>query len=625
MRARSAISRSLAVFLLAVATWARGADDPNAAPPQPPEPPAQVVRSIDWEGVKALATSDLQERIFTPERPFWKFWSDLPPFDEATLEGDMQRIAATYREYSHYRARASYELHWDPAGHEVAIVIRVEEGPAVHLDSFAIDLSEMPNGAARWKPILVDPLPLKKGDPFTVAVYGGAKRALLQNLANYGFPDAQITGGGEVDLATNTATISWAVQPGPRVLIGEVRIHGEHTVSDEVVRRELTFKPGDVYSEKEIQDSQRLVSDLGVFRTAIISQVKDDPNAPEPEGPPPGKVTRPIDVSLEERPLRNVRLGLGYGTEDKLRAQIGWLHRNVTGRADSFDVHARYSSLATEFQATLREPHIPDPRTTFYLDSRIRDDTLPAYDDTSLLTRASIERSLRKGWSGYVGYDLEFTDVRKVASGIQSQEEAYRLGYVDFGVRRITVDSLVDPTLGTWLEASVELSSHYLASVKDYGRWTLDGRAFYPIGPVVVAGRVLLGTIDAFGNTTDAALPVTKLFYAGGSATVRGYDFQKLGTDGRLGSAVGGQSLLNVSAEVRFPIWQELRGATFVDAAQLSDSAWLWQPQDLHYAVGFGLRYSTPLGPVRVDIAAPIHRPEGTDPVRIWFAIGQPF
>jgi outer membrane translocation and assembly module TamA len=135
----------------------------------------------------------------------------------------------------------------------------------------------------------------------------------------------------------------------------------------------------------------------------------------------------------------------------------------------------------------------------------------------------------------------------------------------------------------------------------------------------------MLGTISAFGPTDSAELPITKLFYGGGSALVRGYDFQHLGPEDAQGQPVGGDSLIVGSAEWRFPIWRELHGDTFVDAGQLSRNPWDWKWEDLRYSAGVGLRYATPLGPVRVDIATPINPPPGVDRVRVWFAIGQAF
>ncbi|MFI5315624.1 MAG: autotransporter assembly complex family protein [Myxococcota bacterium] len=622
MGAPRAISRAATVTVAAALLAALHAHAQDA------KPATAELAGIEWTGVSALGTADLAARLFTQARPWWKLWADRPPFDEPTLEGDMQRIAATYREYGRYRASARYALTWNESHDRVQVRIDVDEGSAVHLSSFAVDLSEMPGGEARWKSRLLHKLPLHVGEVFTVASYGAGKRSILQHLADAGFPDAAISGGGEVDLGNDTASVDWAVHPGPRVVIGEIRVSGMQTVSDDVIRNELTFKTGDVYSDAAIQKSQRQVSDLGLFRTAQI-RMDVDPNEPPPEGDPPGKVTRPVSVVVEERPLRSVRLGLGYGTEDRLRAQIGWLHRNVLGRADSLDIHARYSSLATEFQATLKEPHLPDFRTTLWLDSRIRDETVPAYDDVALLSRVAVERPLRRGWSGQLGYNLEWTSVRsvpsEVATGLTHPLDDYLLGYVDLKLRRITADSLVEPTNGTWLEASLETASNWIGSQKSYVRWTIDGRGFLPLGPTVIAARAMFGTISGFGATHGADLPITKLFYAGGSGTVRGYDFQHLGTDDAPGSPVGGDSILSGSLELRFPIWRALRGATFIDAGQLSSDPWDWKPENLRTSVGFGFRYATPLGPIRVDIASPLNPPDGVDHVRFWFAIGQPF
>jgi len=620
MRARRAVPLVLALALLL--------SGPASAADQAPRAKPEVgVRSISWTGLHAIDRSDLEARLFSQALPWWNLWSPLPEFDEPTLDGDMQRIAAVYRELGYYGAHARYMLERNEAGDEVKIRIAVEEGDPVHLASVAIDLSGLPGGDVRWHDRLVPSLPLKQGAVFSVGLYGGGKRKLLQQLGDAGFPDATVEGGGEVDIATNQATISWTVRPGPRVTLGVIRIEGMETVGEDVIRRELSFKSGDLYSDSEMLKSQRQISDLGIFRT---TQIELEPSAEEGPGkPPPERVTRDVVVRVQERSLRSVRLGLGYGTEDKLRAQIGWLHRNVTGRADSLDVRARYSSLTDEFQATLKEPHVPDPRTTLFIDSRIRDDTLPAYSAVALLGRVSIERALRLGWSGYVGYNLEWTDVRSVpnvaATELTNPLDKFLLGYVNLGVRRITTDSLVEPTRGSWLEAQVETAANWLGSQRSYVRGTVDARGYLPLGPTVLAARAMVGTISAFGPTDTAELPVTKLFYGGGSTLVRGYDFQHLGPDDAKGQAVGGDSLLVGSAEWRFPVWRELYGDTFVDAGQLSRNPWDWKWEDLRYSAGVGLRYATPLGPVRVDIATPINPPPGVDRVRVWFAIGQAF
>lgn len=598
------------------------ASDARAQQPSPPAAP--VLRAIEWRGTEALEPEQLQDRIFTQARPWWQLWKPRPPLDQATLDADMQRITDVYRENGHYRATAAYTLEWSPKQDEVTVVITVDEGPAVTLESWTIDLGELPGEPGRWPKLLLDGLPLEKGKVFTISLYGTAKRMLLQRMWDQGFADATVTGGGDVDLATETAEIHWVAHPGPRVRIGEIRIEGAKTVKSSVVRTELTFKPGDLYSDSALQQSQRQVSDLGLFRSVLILGL---PSEDESRGP--GKVIRPIVVRLEERPLRSVRVGAGYGTEDKVRLQAGWRHRNMFGRADPLDVNVFWSSIKTELQVTLREPHLPDPRTSLLLDSRIRDDTLPAYEDLGFLNRVGVERPLRQGWSGSIGYDAEAIDVEKVtdpnATGLANPSGNYVLGYLDFGVRRIATDSLVEPTRGTWLESGLETGSRYLGSQKSYVRWTFDARGFLPVGPVVLAGRAFIGSISGFAKTQSGDLPITKLFYSGGSAMSRGYDFQHLGNDNAPGHAVGGMSSLAASAELRFPLYGELRGVVFGDAGQLGTGPGDWQPTALRYSVGGGFRYLTPLGPIRLDIAAPLDPPPGVSNLRVWFAIGQAF
>ena len=200
------------------------------------------------------------------------------------------------------------------------------------------------------------------------------------------------------------------------------------------------------------------------------------------------------------------------------------------------------------------------------------------------------------------------------------------LGYVDLGLRRITADSLVEPTRGTWLESSVEVASRYVGSQKNYVRWTLDGRGFLPIGPTVLAGRALLGSLTGINKTNQSELPVTKLFYSGGSAMSRGYDFQHLGSDRAPGRPVGGECTARRLGRASLPdLGSAPRRRRSATQGQLGTGPRDWQPAKLRYSVGGGLRYATPLGPIRFDVATPLDAPSGVSNLRFWFAIGQAF
>jgi len=258
----------------------------------------------------------------------------------------------------------------------------------------------------------------------------------------------------------------------------------------------------------------------------------------------------------------------------------------------------------------------------------------PSFDPPALETDmeriAGLERSLAEHWRGRLAYNVAWSDVHDVPS-ITTQlftnpARRYLLCFFELGLRRDTTDDPLDPTRGTWLDFSLEPAAEAIGSQLDYVKSLLEGRVFVPIGPTVLASRLRIGTMVAFGNTLAADLPVTELFYSGGSDSVRGYGYQKLGPIGAEGEAVGGASLLEGSVELRFPIWSALQGVAFADAGQLSLQAWGWRPASLLYASGVGLRYRTPLGPIRFDVGVPLNPPNGgVQSYRLWFSIGQAF
>ena len=591
------------------------------------------VEAIVWTGARAVPPSELEPYLLTQNRPWWQAWASRPPFDPVALETDMERIPTLYRDHGYYAAQASYSLQWNRQHDAVRIRIDVEEGPPTRLESWGVDLSELPGGNAAWHEELTKGLPLLPGDIFTLKRYGSAKQLLLDRLADRGFPDATLSGGGDVDAAKATATVWWRVHPGARIVVGDIRIEGLSSVNEELVRRELTFHPGDTYSGAALERTQRAIYELGLFLWVTVAPVTDAGGGVADRGTsltPDAQLARPILITVRERKPRSVRFGVGYGTEDSLRLQGGWIDRNLLGRADRLEMKTQYSSLASTAQVTLREPRWPVADTVTLLSVKLENDTPPAYDARTASARLGFERLLAEHWRGRLAYNVEWTSVHDVPSITKvlfsDPDRRFLLTFFELGLRWDTTDDALDPTRGTWLDVSVDPAAAAIGSQLSYVKWLVEGRVFAPIGPTVLASRLRLGTMVPFGSTTAADLPVTELFYSGGSDSVRGYGYQRLGPIGAEGEAVGGASLLEGSVEVRFPIWSALRGVVFVDAGQLSLQAWAWRPASLLYASGVGLRYKTPLGPVRFDVGLPLNPPNGgVQSYRLWFSIGQAF
>lgn len=618
--------RTVAAALLCLASAAAPDAAAQGGGEQEPAGREPVVRSLEWEGVSALSTGELESYIFT-EAPSWKPWVDDPPFSRATLEDDEDRVAALYRRRGYYEAGVRAEVDWDEARESVAITFFVEEGEPVRVTERRIDIPT-PAGPA---PELLDDLPLEEGDVFTVPDYRAAKEELLARLSNRGFPRASIHGGAEVSVATQTARVDWDVQLGPLVRFGSVRIEGLQQVDEHLIRRGIAFEEGERFSLDALAETRRAVQDVGLFRHILIEPRPAQATGAGDEAPPGAEKTEtwPVDVQVDERPPRSVRIGVGWGTEDQLRAQVSWQHRNFLGGARRLELSARYSSLLLAFDTSFEQPWFLVPEMLLRSAASLRRETFPAYDADRLIGEIGVQRPFGEVWSGRAGYRIERNDIEGVSletrQVLEEPEGTVTLSFFELGVRRDTTDDLFSPEHGTWLDLSLEPAFRAIGSDVGYLKMVAEARGFEPLGPGVLAGRLRIGTIDPLGGDSADAIPLVKRFYSGGSNSVRGFEFQKLGPLDEDEDPIGGTSLLEASLEWRFPIYKKLGGVAFTDAGQVALEPYTWRVDDLFYSAGLGARYGTPIGPIRVDFGYILNAPDELEPWRFHISVGHTF
>jgi outer membrane protein assembly factor BamA len=334
-----------------------------------------------------------------------------------------------------------------------------------------------------------------------------------------------------------------------------------------------------------------------------------------------------VQVQVEERAPRSVSLSLGYGTEDKVRAQASWQHRNLFGSARVFQIAAKYSALVYGVDATLEQRRWLEPLLDLELRTSARRETPPAYEANRYGGGVTLRRPLWPDWTGRAGYGLEWNTGVKLRSNEEDVDlpESTRLSTFEFGLRRTTLDDPLEPRRGTWLDLALEPSARVIGSEVDYVKASVEARAYLPVPWSVLAFRVRAGTLEPLGSTGKDDIPAFKRFYAGGSTSVRGYKYQKLPPLDDKNEPLGGLTRVEGSAELRFPIWWRISGVGFVDAGQLALDPTSLDPDDFFYSAGGGLRVRTPVGPVRFDIGFPLNRPSGTAPYRFYFSVGHAF
>ena len=582
----------------------------------------ETVRFIEWTGTRAVEPETLEQAILTT-RASWLPWRSSRPFDSDVAEQDLERIELAYRQNGYYEAKASvdYERLWFGG---VRVTFRVEEGEPVLLAVRSIALpAVLPDEIDREA--LLQSLPLVANETFSVVAYRAARTILIERLANAGYPRARVAGGAQVTLENHSAIVHWTVAPGERVQFGNVRFKGLEGVDEGLLRTELEIlelEPGTVYSPRRLRRAQRTLYDLGLFHSVSVeSRAPEDDDEDE----------WPIEVQLRERPPRRLEVSVGYGTEDQFRARGEWRHRNFFGGLRQLRLSGKYSFIVTGFDAEFVQPHFLRRDLTLGLDAGLSQSDTPGFDTEGAYVGWRLERPLFEKVTGRMGQRFELREVTNVeaneALAGARDNESFRLSLLEFGLRRIDVDSTVDPHRGTRLSLSLEPSLRAIGSELDYLRAEAELRTYLPLyfDDLVLAGRLTLGVLEPLGGDDFDEVPIFKRFFSGGDTSVRGFGLDLLGPVDANEDPIGGLSLAEASVELRFPIWRFLGGVFFVDAGQVNRTALQLEMDEIFYSTGAGVRVWTPVGPIRLDVATPLNAPRGYPGVRVHFSVGHAF
>ncbi len=586
--------------------------------------PDPQLRTLRFDGASAASRAELAAQLTTPvPPPWWQLWVLDPPFREITVGSDAERLERFYRTLGYFETRVEPIVHWRADGEQADLVFAIEEGEPVRLAQRGIELPAAMlalHPRTHW----LDELPLAVGDVFSLDRYEAAKKELLARLADAGHPLARIEGGADVDVRTLEARLTWRVEPGPVVRFGSVRVEGLERTDEALVRREITLREGDVYSLGALRETRTGIQELRIFRSVVVRPLPEEARAGTD-----GDVVWPVELLASERPARSVRVGVGWGTDDRLRGQLAYTHRNWLGDARHLDARLRFSSLERSFSFGVEQPHWGARRQTLRLESRLGSDLTPAFDAERLVSAVRVARRFGADWSAQAGYEFSWSSIGDADSAtarlLDDPERRVFLSGLRVGLRRSTVEDPLDARQGSTIDLSVAPFLSALGSDVSFVSTQLHARAFQPVGPTVLAARVRLGSLQPLlGSSTDE-IPLPQRFYAGGGSSVRGFSFWRLGPREADGRAVGGASVFEGSLELRFPIRDPVGGVVFVDAGQLDLTPWRWKPADLTVSLGAGLRVGTPLGPIRLDLAVPLNAPKEAGTTFFHFSIGQAF
>jgi len=538
-----------------------------------------------------------------------------PPPSRAGLrrraEDDMERFGTAARSLGFYDATFAYAI--QPAEQPDALpvaVVSVEPGQLYRIAGIeirSVDDSSPAIGVelSRKRLGLEIGAPARAGDVVT------AEAAVLRMLHERGHPLATI---GKrtvlIDRDTKGMSVTFRVDSGPVARFGRVAVSGSSSVDENYALRRLPWRYGETADVRLIERGRRQLAATGVYETVGVRF--GDAVAAD------GLI--PVQVTLTERPPRSIGAGVSASTSEGLGTNAFWTHRNLFGGAERLDVNGRVSQVESSLTSDLRLPDILYTDQDFVVSGGLIEETTDSFDSQKATVGGRFERRVTDIWTVDYGAVLERSRIDD--DGIESQ---YTLVGLPVGTTFDTSDDLLNPTEGgrtrlrftPYLETLGSSISFYSMSARHSQYVALDRD-----GDLVLAGRAAFGSIIGASTTN---IPADKRLYAGGSGSVRGYGLQKIGTLDASGEAIGGRSLVEVGAELRWRVYGDFGIVPFIDGGQVYDSETPDFSQELQWAAGLGFRYFTPIGPVRADFAVPINRRDSDDRFQVYFSLGQAF
>ncbi|MFA7388232.1 MAG: autotransporter assembly complex family protein [Thiohalobacteraceae bacterium] len=473
---------------------------------------------------------------------------------------------------------------------------RISPGEPVRFARIDVQLS----GAGKEDPALrkaVADVALQPGEPALHARYENLKSRLQKLALEQGYLEAVYRERVlRIDVEARRADVILHLNTGPQFRFGEIGVDYAG-LDEDLVRRYLPFAPGDVYSSRRLLDLQRALEDSGYFERVDVRPMRDQAQDRRV----------PVQVGLEPRKRHEYRAGLGFGTDTGARALLGWEHRRINRRGHRMDAEVRVSEI---YQSLISRYSIPlaDPRSDrLEFTAAVLDEQSDTVD--SSLYKLGVGRSVARGrW--------------REALTLNYQRENFRVGLTDEttallipGVSYLLVraDNRLIASRGHSLQFDLRGAAEPLLSDMTFVQTEIKAKLIRSVG---ANGRWIA---RAQGGTTwtDSfeQLPATLRYFAGGDQSVRGYDFEELGPRDDSGQVIGGRHLVFGSLEYEHRVRGNWGVALFVDTGNAFNST----HQGLETGAGVGLRWRSPIGMVRVDLASAVSRDKS---LRLHFTLG---
>ena len=548
-------------------------------------------------------------------------------FSQDVFDTDLQKIILFYKDHGYVKAEiVKSDISTDVTKNWMSVIISISEG-----DQFRIDQITLRGNEVFKERDLSPKLTLTRGEIFSQKKLEDNKQALQSFYAEKGYIFASIRYEMETLEKEKLINLTFVIREDELAYIDELLIRGNTKTKDKVIRRELVIKPGERFDGEKIKKSRQNLNNLGYF-DAINFDI-------EP-GTAPNR--KNLIFEVEEKKTGTFTFGGGYSSVNRVVgfAEVSQNNFDIgnfptfMGGGQTLKLRGEMGSSRSDLSLSFSEPWLMDKPVSLAFD---------LYDvnrEQSRFSRWDYDEERKGGDIGlgwkmfdeytrtYLTYkyeDVSISNVNEAATtAIKEEAGSFVTSSLTPSIVRSTLDNVFDPGSGSRQSFSVEVAGGAFGGDRDFIRYILDSRWYWPVfKDVTLSLHSRGGVVEEYDDTT--AVPIYERFFIGGMNTVRGYQDRDIGPKDASGIPSGGKAMLIANLELTRPLVEQVKGAIFYDVGSVWAKPGDINLGDLRSSVGAGVRVTTPLGPIRFDYGYGLNYEPGDKRGRFHFSMGYVF